>query len=714
MDGPYDPDAPADPYGTGAGYPPGASYQAPYQPPYQADGSHPQDCYQPGGYPSDAQQGGYQRQAQGYGYDAYQQPDQVGYTTPGQLPSYHQGYPQGQGEGYDPYGGPGAPQPGQAHGDAYGQQPGVGQPASYDPYGGGPHQRHARQGQTPQDQHGFPDAYGAPQAYPAQPDQPQPYPGQGGPRSPGADQPYPTGRRGHAAPTAPHAQPPAPQASPASPPDGYDAYGRPAPQTATHRRVPRQGQPDQSRAEQGLTEQGQPGQAPADGAWLPRQAEARQAPAADRAPGREGADGADDDYRTEQFSFIEEPDEESEDVIDWLKFAETRSERRDGRKRQLRTRLIGLVAALALVVGCGVGYLWYADKLPGVSGGGDDEAAAGGPQQRQVIVVHLRETKGGGSYSALLVDNETTRKGSTVLLPNALAVAGENGTTTLGNAVEDEGAGGTRDALSTLLGSEIQGTWRLDTPYLENLVELVGGITLDTDVAVPGAKPGEAPLVKRDKDVQMGGQGAVAYATHQESGEDQAKQLTRFGQVMEAVLKKVSTEPEKATTIVEQLSQIPDPSLSEKQLCASLAGLAQRAQDGSYATDVLDVQSDGTLSQEATESVVKDVLGGSVKKPDDAAGSPARVSVRDATGDDNKASSAQVALVNGGFTVLGGGTGPAESTSHVSYADAAQAGQAKEVAATLGLPESAVRQGKGAANADVTVVLGRDYKGQQG
>ncbi|WEV27879.1 LytR C-terminal domain-containing protein [Streptomyces sp. 71268] len=720
-DRPYDPHAPADPYGTGAGYPPGASYQAPYQSSYQADGSYPQDGYQQGGYP---------QQPQGYGYDAYQQPDQAGYPAPGQQQGYQQGYPQG--EGYDPYGGPGAPQPGQGHGDAYGQRPGVGQPAPYDPYGGGPHQPHARQGQAPQGQHGFPDTYGAPQAYPAQPDQPQPYQGQGpdGPRPPGADQPNPTGRRGHAAPTAP-------QESPASPPDGYgyDAYGRPVPQTATHRRVPRQGQPAQTRPDQGPGEQGRPGQASADGAWLPRQAEARQAPATDRAPGRgsdeapgrsgpaqgeggapgrEGADGADDDYRTEQFSFIEEPDEESEDVIDWLKFAETRSERRDGRKRQLRTRLIGLVAALALVVGCGVGYLWYADKLPGVSSGGDDEAATDGPQRRQVIVVHLRETKGGGSSSALLVDNETTKKGSTVLLPNALAVAGENGTTTLGNAVEDEGAGGTRDALSTLLGSEIQGTWRLDTPYLENLVELVGGITLDTDVAVPGAKQGEAPLVKSGEDVQLGGQGAVAYATHQEPGEDQAKQLTRFGQVMEAVLKKVSTEPEKATTTVEQLSQIPDPSLSEKQLGASLAGLAQRAQDGSYATDLLDVQSDGTLSQEATENVVKDVLGGSVKKPDDAAGSPARVSVRDATGDDKKASSAQVSLVNGGFTVVGGGTGAAEPTSRVSYADAAQAGQAKEVAATLGLPESAVRQGKGAANADVTVVLGRDYKGQQG
>ncbi|MER0244386.1 LCP family protein [Streptomyces sp. HSW2009] len=437
-------------------------------------------------------------------------------------------------------------------------------------------------------------------------------------------------------------------------------------------------------------------------------------PAAGARAGDAAADAPGEDYRTEQFSFIEEQDEESEDVIDWLKFAETRSERRDGRKRQLRTRLIAGGAALALVVGGGVGYLWYAEKLPGMSSSSEDSASAGGAQRRQVIVVHLRETKGGGSSSILLVDNATTKKGSTVLLPNALAVPGENGTTTLGNAVESEGAGGTRDALSALLGSDIQGTWRLDTPYLENLVELVGGITVDTDVLVPGAKEGDDPLVKRGKGAQLTGQGAVAYATHREPSEDQNKQLGRFGQVMRAVLDKISTDPGKATSTVEQLAQIPDPSLSEKQLGASLAGLAQRADDGSYATELLAVQPDGTLSDAASENVVKDVLGGSVKQPEDGASSAPRVSVRNATGDEAKAGSAQVALVNGGFTVVAGGTAGTESTSRVTYADAAHADQAKQVAATLGLPASAVAQGKGAANADVTVVLGSDFGGRSG
>ncbi|CAM5413277.1 MULTISPECIES: LCP family protein [Streptomyces] len=426
-------------------------------------------------------------------------------------------------------------------------------------------------------------------------------------------------------------------------------------------------------------------------------------------PGGPG-DSDQEEYHTEQFSFVEEEDEESDDVIDWLKFAETRSERRDERRRKGRNRVIALVVVLVIAAAGGVGYLWYAGKLPGLSDGAGDQAAAGGPQKRDVIVVHLRETKGGGTSTALLVDNETTKKGTTVLLPNSLSVSTEDGaSTTLGKSVTDEGSDSTRDSLSTLLGSKIQGTWRLDTPYLENLVELVGGITLDTDASVPSPQKGEDPLVKQGKDQILSGQAAVAYATYRASGEAQSKQLARFGQVMQAALKKVSSDAKGATSTVESLAQIPDPSLSEQQLGASLARLAGQAKSGAYDTAMLPVQSDGTLSSQATDHVVKDILGGTVKNTDK--NTAPRVSVTNAGGPKDGSGAARVALVNGGFTVVtateGGGT--PQSASRVTYADAAQAGQAKEVAKTLGLPETAVRKGKGAANADITVLLGSDY-----
>ncbi|NEB05944.1 LCP family protein [Streptomyces sp. SID13726] len=431
--------------------------------------------------------------------------------------------------------------------------------------------------------------------------------------------------------------------------------------------------------------------------------------------GHDPADGDERQYQTAQFAFVEEPDGDSEDVIDWLNFTENRTERREEAKRRARSRLVALVVVLALVAVGGVGYLWYAGKLPGLS---DPESKKGttiaaSAQNRDVIVVHLHNTTKGGTSTALLVDNTTTKQGTTVLIPNSLNLTSDDGsTTTLAKSVGDDGSSGTLDSLDTVLGTDIEGTWRLDTPYLQNLVDLVGNIDVDTNAAVPdpaAKKKGEAPLVSKGKGQTLSGKMAVAYATYQASGEAQNAQLERFGQVMQGVLRKLSSDPTAATTTVQTLAQILDPSLTDKDLGTFLAKLADLAKGGDYKTALLPVQQDGTLSAAAGASVVKDVLGGKAKSPDkDAAVS---VSVQNATGTKDNTEKARVVLLNGGFTFVDGGT-PAstQATSEVVYADAADKANATEVAKTLGLPTSAVRKGSAASGANVSVILGQDYK----
>ncbi|MEV7191132.1 LCP family protein [Streptomyces sp. NPDC093510] len=463
-----------------------------------------------------------------------------------------------------------------------------------------------------------------------------------------------------------------------------------------------------------------------DAGWIPQQQQYQpqsapapaQAPAPPPEPEREPAPepapraGKQGEYKTEQFSFIEEPDEDSEDVIDWLKFTESRTERREEAKRRGRSRVVALVVVLALVIAGGVGYLWFAGMLPGQSDGEGGAAAAAGPQKRDVIVVHLHNTKGGGTSTALLVNNATTKQGATVLLPNSLAVSDDDGTaTTLGKSVDDDGSTGTRDAIDTVLGTQVEGTWRLDTPYLNNLVELVGNIDIDTntDVPDPKAKKGEAPLVTKGEQQTLSGPMAVAYATYRARGETETDQLNRFGEVMQGVLRKLSSDPQAATTTVQSLAQILDPSLEEKDLGAFLAKLADRAKGGDYKTSLMPVQQDGTLTEKAGETVVKDVLGGAVKSPEK--GAALRVGVKNASGKKAAAQDARVSLVNGGYTFIDGGAGTAaQPTSQVTYADASKKAQATEVAKTLGLPASAVRKGKTVSNADVSVVLGQDYR----
>ncbi|MFD8727144.1 LytR C-terminal domain-containing protein [Streptomyces sp. NPDC059611] len=595
-----------------------------------------------------------------YDHDPYyQQPQIIGYDEYGQ-PVYQQ---QG-GQQYDPY----AAQQGQGQSQA--QDTGYG----YDPYG---------QAQQPQAQPYDPYAG---QQHPHQQDQG----GQGGDQGygQGPDQGYGQSQtQGYNY-------------------GGYTDYGyatgqQPAAVDTGQWNIPQQGTaPAPEQASQ---------QTPRPTPQATREQAPEPEPTAEADPAVPGQRAPAPDYRTEQFSFIEEPDEDSEDVIDWLKFTESRSERREEARRKGRNRIIALIVVAVLVVVGGVGYLWSADMLPGLSGPEEKKSVAVGAQQRDVIVVHLHNTKKGGTSTALLVDNATTKQGTTVLLPNTLAVAGDDGsTTTLGKSVDDDGRTGTRESIETLLGTKISGTWRLDTPYLEILVEQVGNIEMDTDIDVPDAKKGAAPLVKKGEAQTLSGPMAVAYATYLAPGEAEAKQLARFGEVMRAVLRKISEDPKAATVTVETLAQVLDPSLPEKDLGASLATLASRAKVGDYKTAMLPVQDDGTLTDAATRSVVKDILGGTVKAPED--GAPLRVAVRNATGNARAGESARITLVNGGYAFVDSGKADEEAESVVIYRSAEDKGKASEVAKTLGLPAGAVKKGEPAANADVSAVLGQNYK----
>ncbi|MER6396174.1 LCP family protein [Kitasatospora sp. NPDC001603] len=409
------------------------------------------------------------------------------------------------------------------------------------------------------------------------------------------------------------------------------------------------------------------------------------------------------DYPTGEFTFVDEEAEETEDVIDWLKFAESRSEVRAERRRKLRNRLVGVGVVLALAAAGTGGYLWFT---------GDKQSAATAAGPRQVNVVHLRDLQGKVS-SALLVNDASGHKGTVLLLPDTLRLPGPGDppVTTVGQAMDSVGPSATRDALATVLGAPVAGTWRLDTPYLELLVAQLGGVRVDTNAEThEGGKPDGKLLAAAGKNTLLSGKAAVAYATLQAAGEGRDAQLARFGQVMDAVVRTMPTEFKDAKDDVHRMNAVLDPSLPEDALAGVLVQLAQQAKDGHLGTTVLTVKPDGSLDEAAAGQQVKDVLGGTVKSAT-SADTPARVSIQDATGNDQAAAAAQVQVVNAGLTLIPGGTRTAaQAASEIRYTDDARQAAAKSLALSLNLPETAAKKVTDAQNADLVVVLGKDYQ----
>ncbi|WP_344571129.1 LCP family protein, partial [Kitasatospora viridis] len=444
----------------------------------------------------------------------------------------------------------------------------------------------------------------------------------------------------------------------------------------------------------------------------PRQEAPKPAPAAEPAPERSEMVGGSrpagrpktqqDSYQTGEFTFVDEEAEESEDVIDWLKFAESRSERRDERRRKLRTRLLAGAVALLLVGGGTVGYLWANGTLFG------SPTAAQATGGRNVVVVHLHELTGKVS-TALLVNDSSGHKGSILLLPDTLQLPSPNGgTVDTGDALNTIGAAPVRDALATMLGAPVKGTWRLDTPYLQLLVSQIGGIKVDTDVQITG--PDGKVLVEKGSQRTLTGDAAVAYATYQGQGETRDTQLRRFGQVLSALIAAMPNDLPDAQDDVHRIGAVLDPSLPEQALAGVLVQLNQQSAAGHLSTSELPVKPDGSIDEATAGAMVKQVLGGTVHTAA-VTNAPARVGLVDATGTGGNAQSAQTQVINAGLTfVPNGGTAPAQAASEIRYTDDARAAAAHSLAQSLGLPDSAVKKVTDPQTVDLLVVLGKDYQ----
>ncbi|WP_042367975.1 LCP family protein, partial [Streptacidiphilus neutrinimicus] len=351
--------------------------------------------------------------------------------------------------------------------------------------------------------------------------------------------------------------------------------------------------------------------------------------------------------------------------------------------------------------GGGVGYLYATGKI-----GSGASAAVPAANKREVIAVHLHDLNK-NVYSALLISEPSPAKGVTLLLPGTLGVPQDagSGLLALNSAVDSMGAYGTRTGINNLLGTDISATWNIQTPFLQNLVDIVGGVNIDSDVAV---SLGGKQVISPGKNTAVNGAAAMAFATYKAKGETDQTQLNRFGVMLQALITAMPTDPTAAASKITHMGAVEDPSLSDDALGALLAKLSTDARGGAYSTETLPVLGNGTLGSGAG-AMVSGLLAGKVSS--ESGQTAPRVQVVDASGNPKAAEYAQAAITNSGDVVLPGTTKAAtRSTSVIEYGDDTRLADAKALAATLGLPASAVKKVTSPLSVDLLVELGRDYK----
>jgi hypothetical protein len=365
-----------------------------------------------------------------------------------------------------------------------------------------------------------------------------------------------------------------------------------------------------------------------------------------------------------------------------------------------------------LAFGFGGGGLWL------VLGG------SGGVKATQTtVLLQVKDASGNSVGNVVLVaaknevaeQSDPAGRGAALLVPAELNVeSAALDTQPFGGDMPTAAPAG-KDALTTLIGVDVDGVWSMDALTFASLLSNLSGVTVtvDADSAAAVVDPTSGKAIFQAGTQDMSGDKAAYYATYHPKGEAPAKQLARFGQVVQAMLAKVPHQTSTTAAVLNSLAAVPDPALPNDKLAAILTALGGEEQGNRFAEQTLPVRPDGTgvMDLDKASAVVKALLDGAAKAKDN--GGLTRVSVADGTGRADTVSSramAQSKLVGGGYTPVDQGVVPSTPTTFVTVPSQDAMTLGKQVAQALGLPDSAVKVTPfDTTLTDARVVLGADW-----
>jgi hypothetical protein len=362
-----------------------------------------------------------------------------------------------------------------------------------------------------------------------------------------------------------------------------------------------------------------------------------------------------------------------------------------------------------LLVAAGGGWLLF--------GGG-----RGAKATQTTVLFQVKDPNGNAVGNVVLVADKTevagksdpAGRGAAVLIPSELSVeSAALDTQPFGGSMPTAAPGG-KDALTTLLGVDVDGVWSMDELTFGALLNSLIGVTVTVDPASAAAVlgPDGKPLFQAGSQ-DMSGDKAAYYAVYRPKGEAPDRQLARFGQVVQGMLAKIPHQASTTTAVLNSLAAVPDPALPNDKLAGILTALGAEEQSGRFSEQSLPVRADGSgvMDLDKASTVVKSLLGGASKAKDD--GGLTRVSVADGTGRAETATSRAMAeskLVGGGYTPVDQGVVAQTATTYIMVPSQGAMSLGDQVALALGLPDSAVRVTPfDTTLTDARVVLGADW-----
>lgn len=390
-----------------------------------------------------------------------------------------------------------------------------------------------------------------------------------------------------------------------------------------------------------------------------------------------------------------------------------RSRRAELRRRRRRRRARLVAALLAVLALLAVAFAVYLAKdAPDAPSAQDADV-----RTQTTVLFQVQGPDGDAVASALLAHDTEAETGAVILLPSqVLVTVPGTGSLPLGRALRTVPPQGSRDALSDLMGVTVDHGWVVTTTVLAQLIDALGGVSVDVDVPVVRGQN----VVLSPGAQNLTGPQAVEFLLYLAPEEQEQARLARLQEVLDGLINVLPRTGDELTAQLEVLGESSVSTLELPQLADLLIGLAADDEAGQLQYDTLPVvpiDPGGGVTAFRVDApklvaVVDRLLAASVPPGVREGGN--RVLVLNGVGTPGLGEAVRKKLVPAGFVFVDSRNAPSfgYETTQIFVAEATPEAQAlgERVAKAMGVSPAGVVTQEFGTVADVVVVVGADFK----